>query len=109
MAQRLPNPAKVRKDPEAFHRAALKCCEEIDEFASLSPSQPLSDQPAPSLPFGGHFALRLRAKQVSTTRSRSNERNERAKEKEKDCFRIEMDRERGKQQDACECSFVKAK
>jgi hypothetical protein len=75
MAQRLPNPSKVRKDPEAFHRAALKCCEEIDEFASLSPStpscQPFSDQQAPSLPFGGHFALRLRAKQVCRWASES--------------------------------------
>lgn len=94
MAQRLPNPGKVRKDPEAFHSAALKCCEELDEFASLSrpststPSSSLllpspsahaasfSDkQTSTALPFGGHFALRLRAKQVSDrTTDRPRER-----------------------------------
>ncbi|WZN63398.1 Urb2 domain-containing protein [Chloropicon roscoffensis] len=70
-AARTPNPAKAWREPEAFHSAALKCCQELDGLSSqlecggeVGSRRSGAGATTSSVPFGGHFAVRLRAKQV---------------------------------------------
>ena len=75
------NPAKARKDPGAFHSAALKCCEELDQLRE-SVLRPASEgieggnagrgrdqskeasTSGAAIPFGGNLSVRLRGLQV---------------------------------------------
>ena len=70
-AARTPNPAKAWREPEAFHSAALKCCQELAGLSSqlecggeVGSRRSGAGATTSSVPFGGHFAVRLRAKQV---------------------------------------------
>ncbi|UPQ98054.1 Urb2 domain-containing protein [Chloropicon primus] len=64
-AQRLPNPARAWKEPKSFHEVGVKCCEELDHLRSQPHASSSSSSTPHSIPFGGHFAVRLRARQVA--------------------------------------------
>ena len=70
-AARTPNPAKAWREPEAFHSAALKCCQELAGLSSqlecggeVGSRRSGAGATTSSVRFGGHFAVRRRAKQV---------------------------------------------